>query len=186
MVSPLHPGHPSVGMPPVYSPRVAIDDARMQHLTNVADPVVDVDFGAAQAQRRFTAHGDAMGALSTVQTVVFEIAHFPRVPTRQHLVHQTIIVGCLVARIEAFEPVSVLDKDLLEDVPGLRGCCKHQGAPGWGVGMVVVQLLYHVSHAQSTPASAFPGARFPTSPTLQRRERQGRRKMQIPVRSSIG
>ena len=49
--------------------------------------------------------------------------------------------------MDAFKPVPVLDKDLLEDVPVLRGRCNHEGAPSWGMGMFVVQLFYHVSSA---------------------------------------
>src|SRR5919199_540369 len=159
---------------------MTIDDTLVQHPADLADPGVDVDFGAAQAQRRFTAHSDAMGALSTVQTAVFAIAHFLRVPTPEHLVHETIIVGGMVARIDVLKPVPVLDKDLLEDVPVLRGCCKHAGAPSWGRGICAVQLLYHVSPPQSTPSSAFTEARSSPSLTLEPRGLQASRKMQIP------
>src|SRR5262252_8980428 len=41
MVSPLHPGHPSVGMPPVYSPRnwaAPIATSRMASLTSISSP----------------------------------------------------------------------------------------------------------------------------------------------------
>src|SRR5205807_4127775 len=132
------------------------------------------------------AHGDAMGALSTVQTAVLAIAHFLRVPTPEHLVDEAIIVGFIVARINVFKAIPVLDKDLLEDVPVLRGCCKHEGAPSWGSGMCAVQLLYHVSPPQSTPSSAFTEARPPSSLTLEPRGLQASRKMQIPVRSRYG
>src|SRR5215471_11882668 len=100
---------------------MAIDDALMKHPADLADPVVDVHFGTTQAQRRFTAHRDAMFALSTVETEVCDIAHLIGIPTPEHLVDQVIIVGRLVARIHAFKPVPVLDKDQLEDVPVLRG-----------------------------------------------------------------
>ena len=145
----------------------------MEHLADLADPVVDVHFGTAQAQRRFTAHRDEMFALSTVETAVFNIAHLVGIPTPEHLVDEAIIVALIVARIDAFKPVPVLDKDLLEDVPVLRGCCNHQGAPSWGVGMFAVPLFYHTSPAQSTLSSAFAGARSPTSLTFESRGLQG-------------
>jgi len=107
-----------------------------------------------------------MGALATMQTAVGTIAYFLRIPPPEHLVHEAIIVGCIVARIDVLKPVPVLDKDLLEDVPVLRGCYNHAGAPSWGSGMLAVPLLYHVSPTQSTPSSAFPEARSPTSLTL--------------------
>src|SRR5215470_163975 len=159
---------------------MAIDDTLVQHPADLADPGVDVDFGAAQAQRRFTAHRDAMGALATVQTAVFAIAHFLRVPTPKHLVHEAIIVAGIIARIDVLKPVPVLDKDLLEDVPVLRGCYNHEGAPSWGSGMLAVPLLYHVSPPQSTPSSAFTDARSSPSLTLEPRGLQASRKMQIP------
>src|SRR6266566_9439959 len=97
--------------------------------------------------------------------MVFDIAHFLRVPTPEHLVDEAIIVGLVVARIDEFEPVPVLGKDLLEDVPVLRGCYNHQSAPSWGSGLYAVPLLYHTSPAQSTPSSASPGhAHPPPSP----------------------
>ena len=91
--------------------------------------------------------------------------------------------GFMVARIHVLKAIPVLDTDLLEDVPVLRGCCKHEGAPSWGSGMCAVQLLYHVSPPQSTPSSAFTEARPPSSLTLEPRGLQASRKMQIPVRS---
>src|SRR5712691_4653261 len=78
---------------------VAIDDALMQHVADLADPVVDVHFGTTQAQRRFTAHRHAMCALSTVQTSVFDIAHLLRITTCEHLLHEGIIVGLIVTRM---------------------------------------------------------------------------------------
>ena len=124
-----------------------------------------------------------MGALPALQTPILGIAHLVRIPAPEHLVHEPIIVALIVARVDAFEPVPVLSKDLLEDVPVLRGCCKHEGAPSWGSGMCAVQLLYHVSPPQSTPSSAFTEARPPSSLTLEPRGLQASRKMQIPVRS---
>jgi hypothetical protein len=108
---------------------VAIDHPRVEHLADLADPVVHIDFGTSQTQRRFATHRDPMGALATVEAAVFDIPHLVRVATREHLGHQTMVVGRLIARMGVCELVPVLGKDLLEDVPVPRGCCKHEGAP---------------------------------------------------------
>jgi Helix-turn-helix domain len=65
-----------------------------------------------------------------------EIAHLLGIPAPEHLVHQTIIVGLIVARIRAFKPVPVLGKDLFEDIPGRWGCCSHEAASLRGVGFL--------------------------------------------------
>ena len=88
-----------------------------------------------------------MFTLATLRTAVLDIAHFLRRTTPEHLVHEAILVGFIIARMDAFKPIPVLDKDLLEDVPVLRGRCNHEGAPSWGMGMFAVQLFYHVSSA---------------------------------------
>jgi len=88
-----------------------------------------------------------MFALSTLQTAIFDIAHLLWVPTPEHLVHEAIIVALIVARMDAFEPVPVVDKYLFEDVPVPRRFCTHQGAPSWDVGMFAVKLFYHASPA---------------------------------------
>src|SRR5437879_1766027 len=106
-----------------------------------------------------------MLTLATMLTAILDIAHLVGIAALEHLVHKTIVVAGIVARIDAFEPIPVLDKDLLEDVPVLRGCYNHQGAPSWGIGMFAVSLLYHTSPTQSTPSSASPGhAHPPLSP----------------------
>src|SRR5215510_11931439 len=107
-----------------------------------------------------------MGALATMQTAVCTIAYFLRIPTPEHLVHEAIIVGCIVARIDVLKPVPVLDKDLLEDVPVLRGCYNHAGAQRWGRVRCSLWLWCPTSPTQSTPSSAFPEARSHTSLTL--------------------
>src|SRR5882672_661318 len=96
-----------------------------------------------------------MGALATLLAAVFAIPHLVRIATRQHLGHQIMIVGCLIARMVVGESVPVVGKDLLEDVPVPRGCCHHRVAPSGGDRIVTMQRLYHTSLAQSTPSSAF-------------------------------
>ena len=139
-----------------------IDHPRMEDPAHLADPVIDVDLGAAQAQGRFTTHRHQMLALATLQAAVFDIAHLLWVATRQHLGHEAFVVGRPVTRMGVGKRVPVIGKDLLEDVPVQRGCCKHQGAPSWGGKIVVVQRLYHTSPAQSTPSAVFTG--HPYSP----------------------
>jgi hypothetical protein len=70
-----------------------------------------------------------MGALTALQTAVLHIAHLVGISTPKHLGYQTIVVGRLVAWMGVFEPVPVLSKDLLEDIPGPCRCYTHQGAP---------------------------------------------------------
>ena len=79
-----------------------------------------------------------MFALPTMQTAVRDRAHLVGIPAPEHLVHEAIIVGRLVARMGMGKLVPVIGKDLLEDVPIPRGFCHHQVAPSWGVGMVAV------------------------------------------------
>ncbi len=55
-----------------------------------------------------------MFALATMQTSVCDKAHLLRVPTPQHLNHETIVVARIVARIDTFEPVPVIDNYLFE------------------------------------------------------------------------
>ena len=96
---------------------VPVDDTLVEDLTHLADPVINVDFGASQAQRRFTTHRHQVLPLATVQAAVFDVADLLRIATRQHLGHQAIIIGCLVARMGVLKGVPVLGKDLLEDTP---------------------------------------------------------------------
>src|SRR5262249_40338271 len=117
---------------------MAIDDALMEHLADLAHPVVHIDFGTAQAQRRCTAHRDEMFALATADTAVCDRAYLLGIPAPEHLVHEAIIVARIVARVDLFEPVPVLGKDLVEHVPGRRGCCRHQAASLWSVGWCVM------------------------------------------------
>jgi hypothetical protein len=146
---------------------VARDHPRVEHLAHLAHPVVHVDFGTPQAQRRCAAHRHEVLPLATVQAAVCNVAHLLRVPTREHLGHQTIIVGRPVARMGVGEPIPVLSKDLCEDIPVPRGCCNHEGAPTWRGGRFTVSLLYHTSLAQSTLSSACPEAPSPPSLVLE-------------------
>src|SRR4029453_5461255 len=136
---------------------VAINDTLVEHFAHLAHPVIHVDFGTSQAQRRFTAHCHPMSALATLQATVFDIAHLLWVATRQHLGHQALVVVRLIAWMGVGKPVPALGKDLLEDHPGPRGGCYHRGAPSGGVGLVGVQRLYHASAASSTPHQSSPG-----------------------------
>jgi hypothetical protein len=108
----------------------------MEHLTNLSDPMVDIDFGTSQAQRRLTAHGNAMFPLTTMETAVFDIAYLVRIPTPEHLVDKVIIVGRSVARTEWFKPLPMLGQDLFKNVPTGSDFCIHRSAPIWGVGVL--------------------------------------------------
>src|SRR6185436_12553113 len=104
-----------------------------------------------------------MGALATPQAAVFDIAHLFRVATRQHLGHQALVVGRLVARMGVGKRVPVIGKDPLEDTPVPRGLYQHRLAPSWGHQLVAVKRLYHASAASSTPARPGPGNFSPAS-----------------------
>jgi hypothetical protein len=160
-----------------------IEDPLMQPVPHLAHHILPRDFGAASAQRRCATHGAALGALPALPTPLRGIAPLVRVPIPAPLVHAPILVARSVARGDAFEPVPVLSTDRFAAVPVLRGCCHHEGAPRGGMGMLAVQLLYHVSLTPSTPSSAFTAARSLPSLTLEPRRRQASRKLQIPIRS---
>src|SRR4029450_13940364 len=83
-----------------------IDDPVMEHLTNLSDPMVDIDLGTSQAQRRLTAHGNAMFPLTTMETAVFDRAYLVRIPTPEHLVDKVIVVTNGVSRLQTNEPNS--------------------------------------------------------------------------------
>src|SRR6266567_1736829 len=108
---------------------VPIDHPLVEHRAHLADPGIHVDFGAPQAQRGLTAHRHPMGALSTLQATVFNIAHLVGISTPEPLRYQALVVGRLVTWMGVFEPVPVLSKDLLEDIPVPCRCYTHQGAP---------------------------------------------------------
>src|SRR5215813_2474776 len=104
-----------------------------------------------------------MGALATPQAAVFDIPRLFRVATRQHLGHQALVVGRLVARMGVGKRVPVIGKDLMKDTPVPRGSYQHRLAPSWGHQLVAVKRLYHASAASSTPARPGPGNLSPAS-----------------------
>ena len=127
---------------------------------------VDIDFGAPQAQRRFTAHRHQMLPLATVQAAVFEVPYLFWVATRQHLGHQVIVVGRLVAWMGMLKCVPMIGKNLLEDAPVPSGFGHHRVTPSWGVGKVAVQRLYHSLPASSTPYRPVSGPPHPPRSSL--------------------
>jgi len=96
---------------------MAIDDALMEVVTDVADKVIDVDLGTSQAQSGLTTHGDEMLALPTIEAPVVEVSDLLRIATGEHLVHQLIIVSVIITRVELLQFVPVIMKDLFKDVP---------------------------------------------------------------------
>src|SRR5712691_9952595 len=92
-----------------------------------------------------------MLALAAVQTAILDVPHLCRIATREHLRHQTVVIGCLIAWMGVLKRLPVIGKDLLKDTPVPGGCCQHPSPPSEGVGIVTVPWLYHVSSALSTP-----------------------------------
>ena len=106
---------------------VSIDDAFMEPVTDLADKVVDIDFGAAQTQRRLTAHGDNMAALSTVEAAILGISDLFGVATAEHLVDEFIIVDAIITRVVSLESFPMIMKDLFENTPTWYCVCFHEG-----------------------------------------------------------
>src|SRR5207302_114952 len=125
-----------------------------------------------------------MLALATMLTAILEIPHLVGIPAAEHLVHEAIIVAGIVARVDVFEAIPVIDKDLFEDVGVLRRCCHHQIVPSKSIGFLGIERFYHVSRSASTPSLVFTGAPSPPSRAPQTRGFQGRWKMNFPIRSS--
>ena len=130
---------------------VPIDDALVENLAHLTDPVVDIHFGAAQAPGRCAAHRHQVLALPAVQAAGFDVADLRGVAPVEPLGHQAIIVGRLVAWMGMVERLPVIGTELLEDAPIPRGFGHHRVAPSWGDDLVAVQLLYHASPTASTP-----------------------------------
>jgi len=125
----------------------------MEHLTDLRDPIIDIHFGAAQAQRGLTRHRDPMLAFSAILAAVLNIAHLIGVATVQHLLHETIIIAGMVTRMALFEDVPVIKKDLLEDAPMPPRIDNHEVAPSkgsWLFRFLWVKRFYHVSPLPST------------------------------------
>src|SRR2546423_1455137 len=102
-----------------------------------------------------------MGTLPTLPTAVCDIAHRVGIPTPEPLVDEASIVGRILAWVDALEPAPVLGKDLWEEVPGRRRCCRQQAASLRSVALCVGALFYHVQRTKSTPSSALTGYRPP-------------------------
>ena len=96
---------------------MAIDDALMEVVTDVADKVIDIDLGTSQAQGGLTTHGDEMFALSTIEASVVEVTDLVRIAAGEHLVHQIVIVSVIITRVELLKFIPVIMKDLFKDIP---------------------------------------------------------------------
>src|SRR5206468_280367 len=108
-------------------------------------------------------HRDEVFPLAAVQAAVCEVPYFFRVPTHEHLRHQTLIVRRLISRMGMLKRLPVIGKDLLEDAPVQRRGCTHRLALSWGDTLVTVQRLYHALPASSTPHQSVPGHPSPVS-----------------------
>src|SRR6516165_5459050 len=99
-----------------------------------------------------------MFALAAVQTAILGIPNLFRIATREHLRHQTVVIGGLIARMGVLKRLPVIGKDLLKDTPVPGGCCKHPRPPsegGWnGDGAVVVARLLRDVHSSPMAITA--------------------------------
>jgi hypothetical protein len=129
----------------------ARDHPRVEDLAHLADPVIHLDLRAAQAQGGLTAHRHEMLALTTGETALCARPHLVWMATRQHLGHQIMRVGRLIARMGVGESIPVVGKELLEDVPVPCGCCQHEGPPSAESDTVAIPLWSHSSSALSIP-----------------------------------
>ena len=68
-----------------------IDDPVMEPLPNLSPPLVDLDPGTSQTQRRLPAPGNTMFALTTMETAVCAIASLVRMPAPEHCVDKGIV-----------------------------------------------------------------------------------------------
>ena len=66
---------------------MAIDDALVEVVTEVADKLIDIDLRASQAQGGLTTHGDEVFTLPTIEASIVEVADLVRIATGEHLVH---------------------------------------------------------------------------------------------------
>src|SRR4029453_17562891 len=84
-----------------------------------------------------------MLALAAVQTAILDVPDLFRMATRQHLRHQPVVIGGLIARMGVLKRLPVIGKDLLKDTP----------VPGgdWD-GAVVVPRHLRAVHSSSTMA----------------------------------
>jgi hypothetical protein len=96
---------------------MAIDDALVEVVTEVADKVIDIDLGASQAQGGLTTHGDEVFALSTIKASIVEVSDLFGIATGEHLVDQLVIVSCIIGRVELLKLVPVVMKDLFKYIP---------------------------------------------------------------------
>jgi hypothetical protein len=94
-----------------------IDDALMEPLAHLADKLIDIDLGTSQAQGGFTAHGDEVSTLPTIEASVVEVADLVRIATGEHLVHKIVIVSVIITWVELLKFIPVIMEDLFKDVP---------------------------------------------------------------------
>jgi hypothetical protein len=107
----------------------------MEPCANLSAPIVARDLGTAQAQRRLTAHGNEMFALTTMETAVFDSAPLVRLTTPEPLADEVSIGGRIVTRTERVKPLPMLGKDLFEDIPADNDFGSHGSPSRWGVGV---------------------------------------------------
>ena len=162
---------------------MAVDHPLVESLADLTHPIVHVNFGTPQAQRRLTTHRHQMLALSTLLAAVFDIAHVVGVAAVMHLFHEAVIVRRVIARAELFKPLPVIGKELFEDTPVPGGLCHHRVTLSWSDEIVWVKRFYHDCPASSTPRRLSPKPLHPTHLSLSHGGFWNR-KMHFPIRSS--
>ena len=85
---------------------MTVHDALVAHPAHLVAPGGDRDCGAAQAQGCLTAHGDPLGALSTMQPPVCARAHLLGGTTGKPLGDEAILIRAIVPRMDAWKSVS--------------------------------------------------------------------------------
>src|ERR1041385_3663888 len=91
--------------------------------------------------------------LATVQTAILDVPDLFWIATREHLCHQVVVIGGLIARMGVLKCLPMIGKALLKDTPVPGGCCKHPRPPsegGWDCcGVVVISQLLRTVHSSS-------------------------------------
>jgi len=108
---------------------VTRDHPVMEPLTDLSDPVVDIDLGASQTERGLTAHRHEVLALATVLTAVRDVTHLVGIPAAEPLLDERIIVGPIVAGTALCKAAPVIGKDLFEDIPAGSDFGSHGSVP---------------------------------------------------------
>ena len=92
---------------------MAIGDPWEEAAADEVDPTVGIDFGAGEAERRFTSKGNA-ACFTAGQTAILSIAHSFGIATVEHFLDDLVVIFCGIAGIGGFECWPVFAKNTLE------------------------------------------------------------------------